>query len=569
MITELEIGGIPVLHAPATGPMHAGLVFRVGVVDEPLARRGITHLIEHLALHSIGVADHHYNGATGAEFTYFHTRGAETDVVTFLNGVCAALRDLPMERLPVEKEILRTEENSRSGGAGEALALWRHGASDYGVSAYPEWGLSGISADDLSAWTARFFNRHNAALWIAGPAVPAGLDLGLPDGDRQPAPAASSALPVRPAWFPGPSNVVAWDTVVPRGVAATVFSGVLERVLFRSLRQESGLSYTVQTDYTSRADGTALITALADALPEKQGAVLGAFVDVLAAMRLGLIDEADITAVVNRRADEVTRAADTGGRLPGQVFNLLAGQPVLTSDEEFLAELRAVSRADIAALAAVAVADGLLMAPGRTRADWAGYAEAPSRSDFVVDGQAHPQLGHRSSDEPETTLIIGTDGVSLIRGDEPATVRFDRCAVLLAWPDGARRLIGHDGIQVQVEPTLFDGGPAVTAAIDAAVDPESRVTMPARDPDSIPVPQRTPSLAARVRWGYIRNRRLILISLSALAALAIGVVGVYAVGSVVFGDQGLNVLGGGFFMLLISAVYMGSVVHRFGDLMKD
>lgn len=362
MITQLQIDGIPVVHGPATGPMHAGLVFRVGFADEPLAKRGITHLVEHLALHSFGVADYHYNGATSVEYTFFHTRGSEADIVKFLNGVCAALTDLPMHRLSTEKEILRTEENSRSEGPTEALALWRHGARDYGVVTYPEWGLSGITPDDLRAWVARFFTRQNAALWIAGPVVPAGLQLNLPNGYRQPVPVASSALPVRPAYFSRPSNMVAWDAVVRRDVRAAVFAGVLERALFRSLRQESGLSYTVHAGYEPRADGSAVLSAFADALPEKQGAVLGGFVDVLAAVRLGLIDQAEVTTVVNQRVEELTHAEEQGGRLPGQAFNLLAGRPVQTLDEA-LAELRAVTRDDVAAVAAAAYADGLLMTP--------------------------------------------------------------------------------------------------------------------------------------------------------------------------------------------------------------
>ncbi|GAA1601474.1 insulinase family protein [Actinoplanes couchii] len=562
MINRSEIGGIPVLHTPTTGPLHAGLVFRVGQVDEPLARRGVTHLIEHLALHSFGAADHHYNAATGAEFTWFHMRGTEAEVVAFLNGVCAALRNLPEQRLAAEKEILRTEGNSRDTGPGEALALWRHGAESYGSVAYPEWGLADLTIDDLRSWTARYFNRQNAALWIAGAGVPAGLDLDLPDGDRQPVPPVSSALPVRPAWFPGGADLVAWDTVVPRGAPALVFAGVLERVLFRSLRQEGGLSYTVRADVSARADGTAVITALADSLPEKQGAVLGAFVDVLAAMRLGVIDEADVAAVVKNRADEITGA----GSLPGEVFNLLTGQRVRTTAEEIQAELRAVGRDDVVAVAAVAVAEGLLMTPGRTRADWAGYAEAPAGSDAAVDGRVHAALGYRPDG---ATLTVAADGVTLTRGDDLATVRFDSCAAVLAWPDGARRLIGHDGIQVHAEPTLFADGPAVTAAIDTAVDPGARVTMPAREPESIPVPQRRPGLLTRVRWAYIRNRRLTWAVLNGLGAVALGVFGCYAIGSVLFGDETWNVLGGGFFAVLISAAWLGSVRRRFRELMRD
>ncbi|BEL09923.1 hypothetical protein Q0Z83_081140 [Actinoplanes sichuanensis] len=482
MTLRQEVDGVPVLIAPTTGPMTAGLAFRVGFVDESLSRRGITHLIEHLALHSLGVADYHFNGATGVEHTVFHMQGAEADIVAFLHGVCAGLADLPMQRLAVEKEILRTEQNSRGEGPAGRLALWRHGARDYGLASYPEWGLAAITPDDLRAWVARYFHRGNAVLWIAGPGVPAGLRLDLPDGTRQPAPVPSSILPVRPAYFPGSEDAVAWDAVVDRGEPAAVFAEVLRRSMFRSLRQEGGLSYNVVTDYTPRADGRAVIMAAADSLPEKQGAVLGGLIDVLAAVRLGMIDEAEVTAVVNKRREELRQADTTGGRLPGQAFDLLDGRPVRELDE-VLAELDAVTLGDVVTVAAEAYADGLLMTPGETQADWAGFVDAPVSSVPLVDGVTYRALGGSAP-----SLVAGERGFSLIRQGSTITVLFDECSAVLAWPDGGRIFIGHDAAQLRVEPTLYPDGPALVAALDARTRPELRIPMPAREPDRIPRP---------------------------------------------------------------------------------
>ncbi|MBW6432599.1 insulinase family protein [Actinoplanes hulinensis] len=507
MITRTEVDGIPALVAPTTGPMHAGLVFRVGHADEPLARRGITHLIEHLALFSFGVADYHYNGTTGVEHTFFHMQGAEDDIVAFLHGVCAGLHDLPMHRLATEKEILRTEENGHGESAADALALWRHGARDHGMPGYPEWGLTGLTPDDLRAWTARYFNRQNAALWIAGPGVPAGLELKLPEGTRRPVPTPSSALPVRPAYFVGGSDVVAWDAVVERGQSTAVFADLLKRSLFRSLRQESGLSYNVHTEYTPRAGGRALLTAVADSLPEKQDAVLGGFVDVLAAARLGRFDPAEVATVVGRRREELARAEEAGGRLPGQVFNLLDGRPVQSLDE-VLAELDTVTRDSVAAVAAAACADGLLMTPGRGEADGAGYTAAPTGSEQAVEGTTYPALG-----DPEIRLTTGETGLTLAREDSMATVLFAECSAVLQWPDGARRFVGHDAIHVQVEPALFLNGPELVAALDARTLPELRVPMPARGPDRIPRPpaptpaERPPNAVERMVIRAIRRVR--------------------------------------------------------------
>jgi hypothetical protein len=490
MISRFEVGGVPGLMAPTSGPMHAGLAFRVGFVDEPLARRGITHLVEHLALHSVGVADYHYNGATGVEFTRFHMQGAEKDVVAFLNGVCAALRDLPMKRLAVEKEVLEAEAHGRNASVSEPMWLWRHGARDYGAGAYPEWGLPGITEDDLRAWVARYFTRENAVLWVAGEAVPSGLALDLPSGTRQPLPPPSSALPSTPACFGGSAGLVAWDTLVPRAPAAAVFADVLERMLFRELRQESGISYAAQTDYQPLGREHVVITAAADSLPENSGAVLGGMVDVLATLRAGRVDPADVTAVIGKRIEGMRHSEDVAARLPAQALGLLAGREVLDVDE-LIAGLTAVTASDVTAVAGHAWANGLIMSP--SRADYAGFTIAPQESERAVTGTEYRALPGATA-----LLVVGDEGVSLIDDGSLLTVRYDECVLMRAWPDGGRQLIGADGIVVWAEPTLHRAGREAVTRIDAAVPRELVVVEPMRPPEQIPQPTASASRADRI-----------------------------------------------------------------------
>ena len=65
MIEQTTIEGIRTLLAPGPGPTRGGVTFRVGQADETLSTAGITHLVEHLALHKLGMTDYHFNGATG------------------------------------------------------------------------------------------------------------------------------------------------------------------------------------------------------------------------------------------------------------------------------------------------------------------------------------------------------------------------------------------------------------------------------------------------------------------------------------------------------------------------
>lgn len=495
MIKQLELDGVPAVLAPVTGETHAGLVFRVGLADEPLVRRGITHLIEHLALHGLGEAGAHTNSTTGVEHTFFHVRGSADRIAAFLNRVCATLRDLPAERIAAEIEVLRSESAGRQP---EPRSMWRYGARDYGMPSFHERGLHGVTGEDLHAWVAQFFTRENAALWVAGDEVPAGLRLDLPDGVRQPAPVPSCALPVTPAWFAGHRGAghaesVAWDTVVRREARAAVFANVLERQLGRDLTRR-GVRHEVRTEYEPRAARTARITAVADAAPADRPGVLAGLTGVLAAMRDGRVEAADVSTVVKLTCEGLLDAEERGGRLPGQAFNVLAGRGVQGVDEA-VAEVRSVTVDEVARVAAAAYPAGLLMAPAGTTAGPEGYTAAPEVSASMVTGRTHRARGNRG-----LRLVHGEDGVSVVEDDAIRTVRYDSCAAVLAWPDGGRRLIGDDAIAVRVEPTLYTGGAAVVADIDSRTPPALRIDMPPRDPDAIPQPRR----GWRDVWGISR-----------------------------------------------------------------
>ncbi|MCI4062089.1 hypothetical protein MRQ36_05720 [Micromonospora sp. R77] len=348
--------------------------------------------------------------------------------------------------------------------------------------------------------------------------MPAGLRLALPSGVRRPVPAASSALPHTPAYFVNGSRAVVLDAVVRRRTAASVFAGVLERELYRTLRQEDGVSYAINTGYQPRGDGHATLRALADALPEKQDALLGGFVDVLAKLRVGRIEQADLDAAVAKREDSLASAEADADRLPGCALNLLTGERSLTVDE-LRGELKAVTLADLHEVTREVTASALLMVPEGHTADWAGFVEAPTRSTHTVTGTAYRER------QGDGELRVGLDGVSYVGPGGPLTVRYAECAAMLAWPDGARRLIGNDAIAMHIEPTLFDLHPGAIGVIDQQVAADRRVPMPARPPEKIPQPYaggnrprpaQRPEPVKRAGW------EIPLMVVSGLAALAVG-----------------------------------------------
>ncbi|MFV2119519.1 M16 family metallopeptidase [Streptomyces sp. Act-28] len=493
LISHTTTQGIPTLYAPTRdGEITAGLFFRVGRADETLATSGITHLVEHLALHRLGLTDLHHNGATADTYTLFHVTGSEQGVVAHLNAVCASLRDLPLDRLETEKEILRTEAAGRGQGAASQMPLWRYGAQGYGLSSYRELGTWGLTADQVRHWARTRFTRDNAVLWITGDHVPEGLDLTLPAGTRIPAPAATSTLPVTPAYIHGDDGHVVFTSVLRRTTAASVFADVLGRALFQDLRQEGGYSYTADVDYTPRDAGFATLTAYADALPQKQDAVVGGFVDTLARLRAGRIEQAELDTVRGKLLKTYDLPDLGAAALPSYALSLLHGHRMLSPDQR-RAELEAVTVDDLREVAREAWGAGLLQVPGRG-ADWAGLTLAPQYSGHSVTGTRHASL-----EDERVTLFIGEEGVSLVTPGGPVTVRYDAVAAMSVRPDGARALTGRDGFRVVVEPTLYRGvGPDRVAAIDAAVPPDAVVRLPARDPEDIPRPSPRPKGSGRV-----------------------------------------------------------------------
>ncbi|MBK3554751.1 pitrilysin family protein, partial [Streptomyces sp. MBT61] len=506
-ITETEVDRIPTLLAPTSGggPVTAGLYFRVGAADETLATAGLTHLVEHLALHRHGVSDLHYNGSTAATHTHFVVSGTAGEVVAYLNGVCASLRDLPVERLATEREILRTEQAGRSRGPNHQLPLWRYGARGYGLVSYPEYGTLHLTADAVRHWAATWFTRDNAVLWITGDTVPEGLDLALPAGRRQPLPVPTSALPVTPAYLTGGSGGVVLDGIVRRSTAAALLAEVLSRALFTDLRQRGGYSYTADCGYHPRDADHATITAFADALPQKQDAVVGGFIDVLARLRAGTIAEAELDSARAKFLKQYEIPDVGAAALPSHALNVLTGHENLTPDEH-RAHLADVTVEDLRDVARELYDSALIQVPGRG-VDWAGFTEAPQWSGPSFGPEPLGTV-HRSRASDAVSLAVGREAVTLTTPRGRISVRYDACAAMRVYPDGARHLIGFDAFVVEVEPTLFAKlTPDRMAVIDAAVPATAVVPMPERDPDEIPQPAaRRDGLKGRA-LGMLRSLR--------------------------------------------------------------
>lgn len=496
ILPTATLDGVPVLWGPhPDGEYAAGLVFRVGRADETLATSGITHLVEHLALHEHGMSDLHYNGTTADLFTHFFVHGTEEHVTEYLHGVCAGLRNLPVQRMETEKRLLANEAEGRSGGSS---VLYRHGAQGHGLAAYPELGLHGLGPDQVRAWAARHFTAGNAALWISGEKIPPGLRLDLPEGPRVAPPALTSALPTTPAWFGARGNALVASGLLPRDATAQVFAQVLDRALFRDLRQRDGISYRAGTDYSPLDRDTAVVWAIADCAPEHRAALVGAYADTVARLRFRGPTETELSAAIEAVTKGLRDPSIESHRLPSLAHNLLLDRPSETT-ARLLAESEAVTVDDVRAMAQRFHDTSLVQVPS-TGLSWAGHERAPDTS--LGEPVAGRTLAVTAPGGVE--LVAGSDGITRhVEGDAHATVRFGEVAAMLRYPDGGRELIGLDGVRVAVEPTLTKVPADVTASIDHAVPTDRVVPMPRRDPSEMPrlqVPQGKQPEPTALRW---------------------------------------------------------------------
>jgi hypothetical protein len=529
-MTELrrtDVDGVPVLWAPGEGELRAGLVFRVGRVDETLARAGITHLVEHLVLYPVEKPDLHYNGATSPLTTTFFVHGGPDEICDFFALVCRSLRELPTDRLATEVAVLRTEAAGRQRGVTEPLLAWRYGPVGYGLPAFPEYGLGDLTAEDLSVWVRRSFTAGNAAMWILGGPPPPGVRLDLPDGSRLPPPLAHDALPRTPAYFPFDIDGVALNAVVPRSTATTAYVSVLNQRLHRVLRRDLGISYTAAATWDGRDADNATITAVADALPAKHAEVTREFVNVFIDLAVDPIndDELDAVRAIARRS--LSDPAATGAALVNQVENLLLGMPIRTA-EEVLRRLAAVTPDDVREVAGNTLSAALAMVPRGQAVGRAGFTAAPTGSAAAVVGKSYRP---RNRPDSKQRLIVAAEGVSLVEGLDIATVRYDECVAMLAWPDGARLLYAPDAVNVRVEPRLWDAPQRLVAEVDARIPADRVVHMPQRSERSIPQPPdpttedtRDPATSSTDRKTFVRRYSgvaIVLASAAAVVALAI------------------------------------------------
>jgi zinc protease len=496
-VSWAEIDGLPVLWSDLPERIVACLLFRVGWADEPLAMRGLTHLVEHLAL-TRGGDDLTYerNGFTTATLTGFVMSGTGEQAVEFLQGVVSGLTDLPLDRLDHEVQVLRAEEHARQRGAAELLLARRFGAVGFGTGAYEQLGLNGVRPELVTAWRDRWFTTGNAVLWISR-RPPESLHLRLPTGPRAPTPEIGALTLPLPALVSNRGSGFAIGMMGPRGVETALATSILDHHLRRTLRHELGLSYSAGAASESLDASTVHVVLTADNVPGREGETGDAMVAALRDMADSGPSAEDLErarAMMRAGLTQPGRRALGLGELDTAARNHLVGRPH-ASWADVMAQYDVIGAEQLAVAVARLAWTAIMVAPPGTSPRAMQFHPYPDWSADVVAGTALARRATVPGGAPDgTRLVAGDEGISLVdAAGHAVTVRFAQCAAVLRGGAGHRRLIGEDGFSIVFLPEEWESSELLSRSIEERVPAERFVTMSDAATEQAAEPVREPA----------------------------------------------------------------------------
>ena len=478
-----DVDGVPVYWAAGAPRFTGALMFRVGVADESVLNRGITHFVEHLVLFGLGPRQsYECNGFVDGNRVVFHATGSPEEVASFFAHVCAAIGSLPVKRADAEARVLRTEASQREPGVFERLMWYRFGARHHGLVTIREHALDAPDPGALQAWATERFTRENAAAWFSGP-IPPGLRFdALPGGRRVtcPEPFTLPEIATPAVLFEQPGGL-AISFLADRDTWIGIPWQIAVRRLQERLRHREGLAYQFLFEYHPVSGKTAHSTLWAGCLDEHARAVMTGLIDVLHDLTEKGPTVEEIREV---RQDYVKYSAlpeATPQHLDSATVNDLYGRPHQTWQDQLL-ELDEMTPESCAAAARAAMATAILTLPPACEAAPKSFRRYPAWSRAPVQGRRFRSTSQKYPWSPKRIeLIVGKDGLSLVTPQGNAvTVLYESCAGAVCHPDGALYVVGNDGFNLWVRPGEWQHGEQARQAILDAVPPGQLLSISAR-----------------------------------------------------------------------------------------
>jgi zinc protease len=489
-----ESAGITVLSLPCPGPVVAGLTVRYGQADEPLATRGMAHLVEHLTLSDPSLEHFDANGHVALIETSFHVRGPADGAAGFLNRIARLLAEPDTTGLETNLRVLRTEANSRRFSQWSQDLHYRYGNRGPGVTVQSELGLYGADEAAVCRAARRMVQSAGAVAWMTCP-PPDELDLS--PLNVLPAPVAAPRLPLAqpmPACATGADNVCSVSFLLPRSYIARAAATLLAAEARQPLRTENGWSYGVNESWEILDGDTAHFMLVADCLPEHVRDVRDALLGVVEKFMVDGPTNESIERTVRRMEQALTDPLLVASRLAGEAIDHLLGRPPGRMLDAVL-ETKATPPRGFAQTIATAAPSALVLVPKAVAfADDHRFTPIANFSSRVAVGRSFQRTTRQRTPATDDHFILGVDGLSFVpvaSPHAPITVLFQDCQAVLRWQDGARTLHGDDGFRLFVHPDDWSNGDQLTAAIDHNLPAEvvvelAQASRPARSAKTAP-----------------------------------------------------------------------------------
>ncbi len=315
---------VPIVHAPAAGPVVARLVFGAGTCDEPVTVAGVAHLVEHLVVRAALPIAAPHNAVTQDRITVFEFVATSTeealDHVRHIAGAVRTVLESSEETVARERRVIAREDPMRYDEMVPSVHTARFGPAGPGRSGAGAAPVAGVAPEEVRHWVEQHLVAGNAVVTLTGGTIPpATVDLALLPGPPA-APLPVWTGPMRnAALVESPLGGLAASLVVPAHVAP-LLEAVLEHEVFDALRLEAGLAYAIDSHSVALDGERTVVVVTADA------------------------DEADVEAAATIVVETLRRLAANGPGTP-TTARVDAARAVNAADDAIRADVRVSTEA--------------------------------------------------------------------------------------------------------------------------------------------------------------------------------------------------------------------------------
>jgi hypothetical protein len=479
-VHRTEVDGVPTYWVEDEGPCRAGLVFRSGESDEPPTHRGLSNLVQRLAIGTLGDRPYEYAGGVDGSTTTFAVVGNPDEVAEHIRLICAALVDLPLSRLRAEGRALRLAGSVP--GSDVPLERLRFGLTSIGRIGFRELALCEARPNQVRSWAESRFTRGNCVLWVAG-RLPENMAIRLADGPRfpLPEPAAARGL-VLPGFVRGQDGGVKLSVVSQRTSATATVIRVANSRLAGRLRHELRPRYRPEYEREPLPRGWAhhlwTLTCDKEMASAAQRELLQLMEDL--ASNGPTVEElqTNLRMMTDQTADPKARI---GAAVSAAHYDLV-GMPTV-APAELVEEQRAVSPGHCAQAMTTMMTTAIVMSPLGSERPPASYAAIRIDQDPLPSGRVFRpyHADGKTPAQPEESLIVSAEGMSLVKpkgSGRTLTIIWPECEALHLEGDHNWKFYGRQGWSIAFKPGVWQGVDDLVEAIEALVPPDRLVAPP-------------------------------------------------------------------------------------------